>query len=54
MAELLKQGEDPGEEDEVGRTTTEAAVLYCSSEVVKIILEAAKKDGVFEIDLNKI
>ena len=54
VAELLKQGEDPGEEDEVGRTTTEAAVLYCSSEVVKIILEAAKKDDEIEFDKKRL
>ena len=39
VKELLRQGEDPGQEDEVGRGCPEAAVLYCSSEVIRYILE---------------
>ena len=33
VRELLDQGEDPGQEDEVGRGAPEAAVLYCDTEV---------------------
>ena len=54
VAELLKQGEDPGEEDDVGRTSAQAAVLYCSSEVVQIILEAAKKNDKIEFDEEQL
>ena len=43
ISELLLQGEDPGMEDDVGRTTAEAAVLYCSSEVVQVILKSCLK-----------
>ena len=40
VSELLKHGADPGIDDDVGRTTTEAAILYCSSPVIQIIIEA--------------
>ena len=40
VSELLKHGADPGNDDDVGRTTTEAAILYCSSPVIQIIIEA--------------
>ena len=33
VKELLEQGEDPGQEDEVGRGAPEAAVLYCDCQV---------------------
>ena len=33
VKELLVQGEDPSQEDEVGRGAPEAAVLYCDCEV---------------------
>ena len=39
VEELLLQGADPGIVDEVGRTCPEAAVLYCSPDVVKIVLD---------------
>lgn len=35
VAELLRQGEDPGAEDEVGRGAPEAAILYCDTQVYK-------------------
>ena len=54
VAELLKQGEDPSEEDDVGRTSAQAAVLYCSSDVVQIILEAAKKNDKIEFDEEQL
>ena len=39
VKELLKQGEDAGQEDEVGRGCPEAAVLYCAPDVIRYILE---------------
>ena len=33
VAELLAQGEDPAQEDEVGRGAPEAAILYCDNKV---------------------
>ena len=39
VKELLSQGEDPGQEDEVGRGCPEAAVLYCGPDVIRYILE---------------
>jgi ankyrin repeat protein len=53
VQELLKNGEDPAEEDEVGRNTAEAAVLYCSTDVVQIILDATKKVQDNEVDVKK-
>ena len=38
VAELLRQGEDPGAEDEVGRGAPEAAILYCDTEVFKFYI----------------
>ena len=43
VSELLEHGEDPGIDDDVGRTSLEAAVLYCSAAVVKLVLEACMK-----------
>ena len=54
IQELLKNGENISEEDDVGRTTAEAAVLYCSPEVIQIILTATKKDDEMEIDVDKL
>ena len=45
ISQLLDHGEDPGTADDVGRTTAEAAVLYCSSAVVKLIIEACIKQN---------
>ena len=36
---LLEQGEDPSKEDQVGRGCPEAALLYCESGVLKIVLQ---------------
>ena len=33
VRELVVQGEDPGQEDEVGRGAPEAAILYCDNKV---------------------
>lgn len=33
VTELIRQGEDPATEDEVGRGAPEAAILYCDTEV---------------------
>ena len=33
VTELLAQGEDPSQEDEVGRGCPEAAILYCDNKV---------------------
>ena len=58
VTELLNTGEDPSLEDDVGRTCTEAAVLYCSAAVVEIVIKAmialrnslVDSDGIVEID----
>ena len=39
VKEMLRQGEDPGQEDEVGRGCPEAAVLYCAPEVIRYVLQ---------------
>ena len=33
VRELVEQGEDPSQEDEVGRGAPEAAILYCDNKV---------------------
>ena len=33
VTELVVQGEDPAQEDEVGRGAPEAAILYCDNKV---------------------
>ena len=38
VEEMIEYGENPAQEDEVGRGCPEAAVLYCSAEVVRFIL----------------
>ena len=38
VEELLHQGADPGPADYVGRTCPEAAILYCTPEVAKLVL----------------
>ena len=49
--ELLEYGEDPGMEDDVGRSCPEAAVLYCSAAVVKLVIDACiKKNRSIEAD----
>ena len=69
VRELLDQGEDPGQEDEVGRGAPEAAVLYCDTEVekfnknlyvehcVKVIQHVLRRckaqDGDKKVDLNR-
>ena len=50
VSELLNHGEDPGMEDEVGRTSAEAAILYCSAEVVEIIMDAISKKNESLVD----
>ena len=40
---LVREGEMVNITDEVGRTAAEAAILYCSSPVLEIILKALKK-----------
>ena len=45
ISAILDHGEDPGIDDDVGRTTAEAAVLYCSSAVVKLIIEVCIKQN---------
>ena len=42
VRELIFHGEDPTEEDDVGRTALEAALLYCSPDVIEVILNALK------------
>ena len=54
VQELLNNGENPAEEDEVGRTPAEAAVLYCSADVVQIVLDATKKNKEIEVDADKL
>ena len=39
VKEMLRQGEDPGQEDEVGRGCPEAAVLYCAPDVIRYMLQ---------------
>ena len=40
VEELLQQGADPGLVDDVGRTCPEAAVLYCTPVILRIIIQA--------------
>ena len=40
LEELLLQGADPEQVDDVGRTCPEAAVLYCSPDTVRMLLES--------------
>ena len=40
---LVREGEMVNITDEVGRTAAEAAILYCSSSVLEVILGALKK-----------
>ena len=40
---LVTEGEMVNITDEVGRTAAEAAILYCSSSVLEVILKALKK-----------
>ena len=40
MVALLRAGEDPCKEDQVGRGGPEAALLYCNTGVVREILKA--------------
>ena len=54
VEELLNNGEEVTEEDEVGRTCAEAAILYCSVEVIKVILEATKEIDDIEVDIDKL
>ena len=42
VKELLSQGEDPGQEDEVGRGCPEASVLYCAPEVIRYVLQYSR------------
>ena len=42
VQELLRQGEDPGQEDEVGRGCPEAAILYCQPPVIEATLAACR------------
>ena len=52
VKELLRQGEDPGQEDEVGRGCPEASVLYCVPEVIRYVLEYCR-DYDPRPDINK-
>ena len=52
VEELIKNGEDPTEEDDVGRSSAEAAILYCSPDVIQLILEAIVEKCGSEADLN--
>lgn len=54
VEELLKNGEDIAEEDDVGRTAPEAAILYCSPEVIQAVLEATKKNEEIEINVDRL
>ena len=54
VKELIKNGEEVSEEDEVGRTCAEAAILYCSVAVIKVILEATKDNEDIELDIDKL
>ena len=47
---LLEHGEEIVNSDEFGRSTGEAAIIYCSSDVIKIILDASEKDTDLETD----
>ena len=38
VEEMIEYGENPAQEDEVGRGCPEAAVLYCSADVVRFLL----------------
>ena len=41
---LLEPGEEIVNNDEFGRNTAEASILYCSSDVIKILLDASRKE----------
>ena len=40
------------ESDEVGRTAAEAAILYCTPDVIRIVLESMKKDQEIDFDID--
>ena len=52
VMELVVQGEDPSQEDEVGRGAPEAAILYCDNKVIQYLLEqCCRSDS--KVELNK-
>ena len=54
VEELLKNGEDIAEDDDVGRTAAEASILYCSPEVIQTVLEATKNNEDIEVDVERL
>ena len=55
MVALLRAGEDPCKEDQVGRGGPEAALLYCNTGVVREILKAVHvKRGQLDSNSKKL